>query len=126
MSFLTGFITISDTIVTTGTVAVGTVTAVARVAVNTVASTTGTANMAGKLMSTNDVVSWSPRTFPLNSAGVPVSITYMRVKAVESASVNTATAIIELGLLSSSSGASATAIANTFDISVALKSTGDT
>lgn len=119
-SFLTGFIVLPLTVITTSTVANATATAVARIAVGPAG--TAFANMNGKVMGTNDIVALTPRTLPLNSAGVPVSLQYARVLSVESATVATATAIIEVGLQGSSSGASATAIANTWSMMVALQS----
>ncbi len=118
-TFLTGFITTPLTTVTTGTVAVGTVTALAQIQLPP--SGTANGNMAGRLMTTNDIVQITPRTVPLNSAGVPIIVQYARVAAVESSTVATATAIIEIAMLSSSSGASATAVANTWNLSVQLQ-----
>lgn len=118
-SFLTGFIAIDATAVGSAT-AQSTVTAVARIFI--APAGTATANMNGRIMSTNDVVTLSPRTVPLSSvAGAPVSIAYARVISVEAASISTATAIIQIGLQNSTTTL-ATVVANTFDMAVALRS----
>ena len=119
LSALSGFITIGETAIGSAT-AITSVTAIARVAIGPAG--TATANMNGKIMSTNDVVSVSPRIGTIGTTpNVPVAIAYARVVSVESATVSTAVGIIQLGLYPTTT-ASSTAQANTFDISVALRS----
>ena len=117
-SFLTGFITMDATAVGSST-AQATVTAVAKILIGPAG--TASANMNGRIMSTNDVVAVSPRVVPLSSvSGAPVSIAYARVVSVEAATISTATAIIQVAL-QNSTDTLATAPANTFDISVSLR-----
>lgn len=119
-SFLTGFVTIGDTAVTSST-ANSSFTAVARIAIGPAG--TAFANMNGKLMSTNDTVSISPRVVPLSTtAGVPVNIGFARVISVESATIATCSAIIQVGLVPAVAGAASVAVSNTYDIEVALRS----
>lgn len=120
LSFLTGFITVGDTAVTSST-AVSSFSAVARIAIGPAG--TAFANMNGKVMSTNDTVSVSPRVVPLSTtAGVPVNIAWARIASVESATISTATAIVQVGLAPQVSGAAGVAVSNTYDISVSLRS----
>ncbi len=118
-SFLTGFITVGDTAVASSS-AQSTFTAIAKIAVPP--SGTASANMNGRVMSTNDVVSITPRVVPLSTtAGVPTILAYARVKSVENSSITTAVAIIEVGLQSPLASA-AVAVSNTYDINVFLRS----
>lgn len=118
-SMLTGFVVIPETAVASATVET-TATAIANIQVPP--SGTATARMNGRVMSTNDVVSWSPRTVPLSTtAQVPVALTYARVISVEAATISTALAILELGFLPYTT-ANATLQANTIDIAVHLRS----
>lgn len=120
LSFLTGFITVGDTAVTSST-AVSSFSATARISIGPAG--TAFANMNGKVMSTNDSVNISPRVVPISTtAGVPVNIGWARVASVESATVSTAIAIIQVGLVPQVAGAASVAVSNTYDICVALRS----
>jgi hypothetical protein len=118
-SFLTGFIALDATAVGSST-AQATVTAIARILVGPAG--TAAANMNGRIMSSNDVVSVSPRVTPLSSvSGAPVSIAYARVVSVEAATISTAVAIIQVAL-QNSTNTLATTPANTYDLAVTLRS----
>jgi hypothetical protein len=120
LSNLTGFVTVGDTAVTSST-AVSSFSAIARISIGPAG--TAFANMNGKVMSTNDQVSVSPRVVPIGTtAGVPVNIAWARIASVESATVSTAVAIVQIGLAPQVSGAAGVAVSNTYDISVALRS----
>lgn len=119
-SFLTGFVTVGDTAVTSST-AVSSFSAIARIAIGPAG--TAFANMNGKVMSTNDTVSVSPRVVPISTtAGVPVNIGWARIASVEAATVSTAVAIVHVGLVPQVAGAASVAVSNTYDISVSLRS----
>lgn len=120
LASLTGFVVIPATAIASST-AETTVSAIANIQVPP--SGTATANMNGKVMSTNDVVSWSPRVVPLSTtSGVPVQLVYARVLSVQAATIGTAIGIIQLGFHAGVAGAAATVQANTIDIDVSLRS----
>jgi hypothetical protein len=112
-SFLTGFVAVAQTVVAPGSAGnVATATGIASQFV----SPRGTAvtRVNPRLLSTNDVVGVSPRgTVPLGTSQIGLS--YARVSSVGSAS-----AVIELGFTNPST-ASATVVANTFNLSIALQ-----
>ena len=56
------------------------------------------------------------------AAGSPVVIAFARVLSVEASTISTATAIIQVGLQAPNITASAVAVSNTYDITVALRS----
>lgn len=119
-SFLTGFVTVGDTAVTSST-AVSSFSAIAKIAIGPAG--TAFANMNGRVMSTNDVVSVSPRVVPISTtAGVPVNVAWARIASVEASTLSTAVAIVQIGLAPQVSGAAGVAVSNTYDISVALRS----
>lgn len=118
-SSLTGFVTIGDTNVGSSS-AQASFSAIAKIAV--APGGTAFANMNGRLMSTNDTVVVSPRVVPLSStAGCPVVIAFARVLSVEASTLSTAVGIIQVGLQSPNITASAVAVSNTYDITVALR-----
>lgn len=120
LSFLTGFITVGDTAVTSST-AVSSFSAIARIAIGPAG--TAFANMNGKVMSTNDIVALNPRVVPISTtAGVPVNIGWARIVSVEAATVATAVAVVQVGLAPQQAGAASVAVSNTYDISVSLRS----
>jgi membrane-associated protease RseP (regulator of RpoE activity) len=118
-SFISGFITVGDTSVGSSS-AQATFSAIAKIAVSPAG--TAFANMNGKLMSTNDVVSVSPRVVPMSTtSGSPVVIAFARVLSVEASTLSTAVGIIQIGLQTVNITASAVAVSNTYDITVALR-----
>lgn len=112
-TFLTGFVALAQTVINAGSAGnVATATGFAAQFV----SPRGTAQtrMNAKKMSTNDIVTASPRgTVPLGTS--QISLSYARVL-----SVGTASAIIEMGFTNPST-ASATLVANTWNIAITLQ-----
>lgn len=115
---LTGFVAFAQTVVNAGTAGnIATATGIA--AMFRAPGSTVQVPINAKRLSTNDVVHGSPRgTVPIGTSQIAVS--YMRVS-----SVGTASAVIEVGYANTST-ASATAVANTWNLAISLaKSDGN-
>jgi hypothetical protein len=109
---ITGFVAFAQTVINPGTAGnVATATGIA--AGFRAPGSTVQVPINAKRLSTNDVVHGSPRgTVPVGTSQICIS--YMRVSSVGSAS-----AVIEVGYTNPST-ASATAVANTWNIAIAL------
>jgi hypothetical protein len=117
-AFLSGFIAVPAVTLVSSS-AQATVSAIARIFIGPAG--TATANMNGRVMSTNDVVTLSPRVVPLSSvAGAQVTLSYARVMSVEASTVATALAWIQLGV-QNSTNVVGDIPANTYDIAVTLR-----
>ncbi len=113
-TFITGFVALAQTVIPPGS-AGNAATATGFAAQFVAPRGTAQTRIDAKSMSLNDVVTASPRgTVPLGTSQIGLS--YARV-----ASVGTASAIIEL-TFSNPSTASATLVANTWNLNIALQS----
>lgn len=112
-STLTGFVVLAQTVLNAGSAGnVATATGIAQKFISP--RGTATTRIDPRLLSTNDVVSASPRgTVPLGTSQICLS--YARVS-----SVGTASAVVELGFTNPST-ASATLVANTWNLAIALQ-----
>lgn len=112
-SFVTGFVAVGQTVIAPGSAGqAATATGIAQMFVPP--RGTAVTRIDPRLLSTNDTVSASPRaTVPLGTSQIGLS--YSRVSSVGSAS-----AVIELAFTNPST-ASATLVANTFNLSIALQ-----
>lgn len=113
-SFVTGFVALAQTVIAPGTAGqVATATGIAAAFIAPAGSVV--TRIDPGLLSLNDVVSASPRTtVPLGTS--QISFSYARV-----ASVGSASAVIELAFTNPST-ASATLVANTWNLAIALQS----
>jgi len=110
LSSLTGFVILGNTaIAATATV---TVAGTAQIAIGPAGTAFGTMN--GLKMSTNDIVSVSPRTVPLSTSAVVFS--YARVSSINTAGI----ALLELTFGNPQTTA-ATVSANTWNVNVDLQ-----
>jgi hypothetical protein len=113
-SFLTGFVVLGQTVIAPGTAGVA-ATATGFAAQFVAPRGTAQTRMDAKVLSTNDVVTASPRgTVPLGTSQIGLSFARL-------ASVGTASAIVELTFTNPST-ASATLVANTWNLAISLQS----
>ena len=114
-SAVTGFVALAQTAIPAGSAAGVAVTASGILAqfIRIAGSTTVT-RIDPRLLSTNDVVTGSPRaTVPLGTSQIGIS--YMRIS-----SIGTASAVVEMAFINPSTLA-ATLVANTWNLNIALQ-----
>lgn len=115
-SSLTGLVALAQTVINAGTAGVA-ATATGFASIFVPPQGTALALMNATRMSTNDIVRASPRgTVPIGTSQIGLS--YARVVSVGSAA--TSSAIIEFSFINLAEGASATVVANTWNINVDL------
>ncbi len=115
-SIITGFVAFAQTVINISTAAGGNVaTATGIITQFKSPGSTVQVRVDPRRLTTNDIVTGSPRgTVPLATS--QISVSYFRV-----ASVGTASAVIEITYMNPNSAASATAVANTWNLSVELQ-----
>lgn len=114
LSTVTGFVALAQTVLAPST-AGNAATATGILAMFVSPAGTATTRVDPRKISTNDVVSASPRgTVPLGTSQIGFS--HARIS-----SVGTASAVVELTFVNASSAGSATVVANTWNLAVALQ-----
>lgn len=115
-AFVTGFVAFAQTVINISTAAGGNVATATGILTQFKApGSTVQVRVDPRRLSVNDIVSGSPRgTVPLATSQIGVQ--YLRVSSIGSAS-----AVIEIAYSNPNSAASATAVANTWNLSVDLQ-----
>jgi hypothetical protein len=113
---VTGFVAFAQTVINISTAAGGNVATATGILTQFKApGSTVQVRVDPRRLTLNDIVTGSPRgTVPLATS--QISVQYLRVSSVGSAS-----AVIEIGYVNPNSAASATAVANTWNLSVELQ-----
>lgn len=115
-AFITGFVAFAQTVININTAAGGNVATATGILTQFKApGSTVQVRVDPRRLSTNDIVTGSPRgTVPLATSQIGVS--WMRISSIGSAS-----AVVEIAYTNQTSAASATAVANTWNLSVELQ-----